>query len=151
MKSRCSSTLSLTRQVSKIRALSLIVNNRAFTLLEVMIAVAIIAIAFVSLLGSQSRSLALATEAQFNTIAPMLASLKLAEIERGVVDLENNEGDFGEDFPGYKWKELVETANFENHKELNALEKPLKRLELNVSWEGTPYSYVLVYYGQWQD
>ena len=123
-------------------------NARAFTLLEVMIAVSIIAIALVTLLGSQSRSLSHATEAQFNIVAPMLASLKLAEVERGVVAMENDEGDFGSDFPGYSWKMLVQVAAFENHQDLAGLKRPLQRVELTVRWSTSPYSYALIYYGQ---
>ncbi len=123
-------------------------NDRAFTLLEVMIAVSIIAITLVTLLGSQSRSLTHATEAQFNVVAPMLASLKLAEVERGVVAMENDDGDFGEDFPGYSWKMAVQIAAFENHQDLAGMKKPLQRVELTVRWSTTPYSYVLTYYGQ---
>ena len=123
-------------------------NTRAFTLLEVMIAVSIIAIAFVTLLGSQSRSLSHATEAQFNIVAPMLASLKLAEVERGVVPMENDEGDFGSDFSGYSWKMAVEVAAFENHQDLAGMKRPLQRVELTVRWSTTPYSYALTYYGQ---
>ncbi len=123
-------------------------NVRAFTLLEVMIAVSIIAITLVTLLGSQSRSLTHATEAQFNVVAPMLASLKLAEVERGVVAMENDDGDFGEDFPGYSWKMAVQIAAFENHQDLAGMKRPLQRVELTVRWGTTPYSYALTYYGQ---
>jgi general secretion pathway protein I len=124
------------------------VSDRAFTLLEVMIAVSIIAIALVTLLGSQSRSLSHATEAQFNIIAPMLASLKLAEVKGGLVATENNDGDFGEDFAGYSWKMAVEDAAFDKYEELAGLAKPLQRVELTVLWSATPYSYSLTYYGQ---
>lgn len=123
-------------------------NARAFTLLEVMIAVSIIAVALVTLLGSQSRSLSHAAEAQFNIVAPMLASLKLAEVERGVVAMENDDGDFGPDFPGYSWKMAVQVAAFENHQDLAAMKRPLQRVELTVRWSTTPYSYALTYYGQ---
>jgi general secretion pathway protein I len=123
-------------------------NARAFTLLEVMIAVSIIAVTLVTLLGSQSRSLSLASEAQFNVVAPLLASLKLAEVERGVVAMENDEGDFGEDFAGYRWEMAVEGAIFENLQDLAAMKRPLQRVELTVRWSAAPYSYVLTYYGQ---
>jgi general secretion pathway protein I len=126
-------------------------NHWAFTLLEVMIAMSIIAIALVTLLGSQSRSLSHATEAQFNVMAPMLAALKLAEVERKVVDAENSEGDFDEDFPGYSWKMEIEEAAFEKTKALAGLDPPLQKLELTVSLSGAPYRYSLLYYGRWQE
>ncbi len=126
-------------------------NDRAFTLLEVMIAISIIAVALVTLLGSQSRSLSHAAEAQFNVVAPMLAALKLAEIERKVVDAENSEGDFDEDFPGYSWKMAIEEAAFDKIKALAGLDPPLQKLELTVSWDGAPYRYSLLYYGRWRE
>lgn len=129
----------------------LVANHRAFTLLEVMIAISIIAVALVTLLGSQSRSLSHATEAQFNVMAPMLAALKLAEVQRKVVDAENSEGDFEEDFPGYSWKMAIEEAAFDKTKALAGLDPPLQKLELTVSWHGTPYRYSLLYYGRWQE
>jgi general secretion pathway protein I len=137
---------------AKLRTLRyLAINNRAFTLLEVMIAISIIAIALVTLLGSQSRSLSHATEAQFNVVAPMLAALKLAEVERKIVVAENSDGDFEEDFPGYSWKMEVEDAVFERPKALASLVPPMQKVELTVLWSGSPYSYSLLYYGRWLD
>jgi prepilin-type N-terminal cleavage/methylation domain-containing protein len=48
-----------------------------FTLLEVMVAMSIIAIALTAVLGSQSQSVSLASEAKFNTTAPLLAQSKI--------------------------------------------------------------------------
>ena len=133
--------------------MSALVDNRAFTLLEVMIAVSIMAIALVALFGSQSKSLSNATEAQFNIVAPMLASGKLAEL-KGAGDAPGSDnGDFGEDFPGYIWKLETEDASFDSVDGLTSLaklENPLKKLELTVSWTGTKFSYALTYYGRWQ-
>lgn len=128
-------------------------DNRAFTLLEVMIAVSIIAIALVALFGSQSKSLSNATEANFNILAPMLASGKLAELEGAENAPGNDEGDFGEEFPGYTWKLDTEEATFDSIDtlaNLAKLEDPLKKLELTVLWTGTKFSYTLTYYGRWQ-
>ncbi len=125
-------------------------NKEAFTLLEVMIAVSIIAIALVALFGSQARSLSNATEAQFNIVAPMLASGKLAELEAGTVAPGNEEGDFGDDFPGYNWKIQTENATFDNIEGLTKLEKPLQKVEVTVLWSETKFSYLLTYYGRWQ-
>ena len=44
-----------------------------FTLLEVMVAMAIIAIAMTAVLNSQSQSISLASEAKFSTTAALLA------------------------------------------------------------------------------
>lgn len=124
------------------------ITDRAFTLLEVMIAVSIIAIAMVTLLGSQSRSLSHATEAHFNVVAPLLASLKLAEMAGGVLPAANDEGDFGEDFSGYKWKVEVEEATFAASELLAVLTEPLQKVALTVWWSDTPYTYTITSYGR---
>lgn len=122
------------------------IGKRGFTLLEVMIAVSILAIGFVSLFGSQSRSLSYATEAIFNTQAPMLASLKLAEIESGIVDSNESSGDFGDDFPGYTWEQTVEDAAFDSVAALAELENPVQKINLVVTRSETKLKYSLVYY-----
>jgi general secretion pathway protein I len=88
-----------------------------FTLLEVMIAVAIIAIVLVAVFGSQSQSLSLANDAKFSTTAALLAQRKMAEVEmEDSLDVSSASGDFGEDFPEYQW-------------ELNVSEVPLPGIE----------------------
>ena len=116
-----------------------------FTLLEVMVAMAIIAIALTAVLGSQSQSVSLASEAKFNTTAPLLAQSKIAEIEVAEQDdLAGGSGDFGEDFPGYTWELSVEDIVFEEPENVSDL---LKRIELKVSWgEEKQYQYHLRLY-----
>jgi general secretion pathway protein I len=121
-------------------------SNKGFTLLEVMIAVSILAIALVALFGSQSRSLSLATEAHFNNIAPMLASLKLAELQSGIIPLQSDEGDFEDDFSNYSWKIEVSDAALDSFDVLDNLEKPLQQVSLTVFWKETKYSYSLMQY-----
>lgn len=116
-----------------------------------MIAVSIMAIALVALFGSQSRSLSHATEAHFNIVAPMLAAGKLAEIRGGNDFMANDDGDFGEEFPGYSWKIETENAFFDSPEALTNLAKPLQKIELTVLWNETPYNYTLTYYGRRQE
>ena len=122
------------------------VTEKAFTLLEVMIAVSIIAIALVALFGSQSRSLSQATEAHFNNVAPMLASLKLAELQSGIIPLENDEGSFEDDFSGYTWKIEVSDAPLESFETLEKIQGPLQQVTLTVSWSETKYTYSITHY-----
>jgi general secretion pathway protein I len=126
-------------------------NKRGFTLLEVMIAVSIMAIALVALFGSQSRSLSHATEAHFNIVAPMLAAGKLAELKGVNAFMANDDGDFGEEFPGYSWKIATETAFFDSPEALTNLEKPLEKIEVTVLWSETSFNYTLTYYGRRQE
>jgi general secretion pathway protein I len=75
-----------------------------FTLLEVMIAMAILAIALVAVYQSQSQSLSMASDSRFLTTASLLAQGRMAEIDAAnPVQMVNGNGDFGEAFPDYKW------------------------------------------------
>ena len=104
-----------------------------FTLLEVMVAIAIIAIALTAVLGSQSQSLSLASEAKFSTTAAFLAQGKMAEIEaEKVEDLASDSGDFGEDFPGYHWEVTASNVAFAGEE---GVSDHLKQIDLTVSWE----------------
>jgi len=123
-------------------------DDRGFTLLAVVIAIAVLAIAFTSLFSSQSQSLSLAIETKFNVTASFLAQEKLAEYEAGLNDLSSGEGDFGEDFPGFTWKVEVAEANLDGRDELRELQRAIQRLELTINWEGEQFSTTLTYYGR---
>ena len=74
---------------------------RAFTLLEVMIALTIFFLAIFTILGSVSRSLGAARSLQqkFPDISALVSDLMLTnKLEEGT-----GSGDFGELFPGYTW------------------------------------------------
>jgi general secretion pathway protein I len=82
-----------------------------FTLLEVMIAMAILAISLVAVYQSQSQSISMAGSSRFLTTASLLAQSRMVEIDaadpRGVAA---GNGDFGENFPDYHWQvEIGET------------------------------------------
>jgi len=94
-----------------------------FTLLEVMIAMAILAIALVAAFQSQSQSISMSGQARFLTTASLLAQGKMAELE--ALKLENvvsDSGDFGEDYPDYAWQ--VDVADTE--------QESLKKIKLTV-------------------
>ncbi|CAK8716131.1 Type II secretion system protein I [Candidatus Electrothrix laxa] len=79
-----------------------------FTLLEVMVAVAIIAMSFVSLLGSQSQSISIAGISRFETIAAMLAQEKLTELHlAGFEQASDSTGQFEDEFADYSWQTKV--------------------------------------------
>ncbi len=116
-----------------------------FTLLEVMVAMAIIAIALTAILGSQSQSVSLAGEARFYTTAAFLAQSKMAEIEaKKIEDLTSDSGDFGDDFPGYVWSVTVSNVMFGG---LEDVSDHLKQIDLGVSWgKDEAYQYRLRLY-----
>lgn len=115
-----------------------------FSLLELMVCLAIIAIAFTAALGLQSSSLSTITEARFKSVACLLAQKKIAEIETADPDnLVSESGDFGDDYPEYIWNILVEDiAIFDEEAPVGAF----KRIDLNISLNGERYNYDLRYY-----
>ena len=120
-------------------------RDHGFTFLEVMVAVALLAIALTAVLGPQSQSVSLASEARFYTTAALLAQGKMAEIEaKDLGTLSSDSGDFGEDFPGYTWEVTVGNVyldypeNVSNH---------LRQVTLTLSWEESEhYQYSLKTY-----
>lgn len=84
-------------------------HARGFTLLEVMIAVAILAMVLVSLLGLKNRSVQDVAFAEHMTTATLLAKRIMTEAVLAVplVPLEK-EGEFDdEEFKDYQWKKIV--------------------------------------------
>jgi general secretion pathway protein I len=104
-------------------------NSRGsgFTLLEVMVAIAILGTALVSLLSLHHQSLQSVIRAQNMTRASMLAQSVMteAELER-FPDLGRTSGDFQASFPGqfrdYRWERLVQpSSNFPDVREVKVL------------------------------
>lgn len=118
-------------------------KQHGFTFLEVMVAVAIIAIAFVTLIGSQSQSVSIAGESRFKVMAALLAQQKLAELESMDFDeLSGGEGDFGEEYPGYRWQaEVVELG--EGDTGIKEGDDLLKSLDLTILLNEGTRSYVV--------
>jgi len=82
--------------------------SAGFTLLEVMIAVALIAIALVTLIGAQAQSVSLATGSRFDATASLLAQWKLTDFSlENVAQLSSGTGNFGEEYPHFSWKSEV--------------------------------------------
>jgi general secretion pathway protein I len=87
-------------------------SHSGFTLIEVLVAVAILAIAMVAILKANVQNLDALTKSREMTTASLLAASKLAEIEAaGVANWGESQGDFGEDYPEFTWQ--VETTSTE--------------------------------------
>lgn len=118
--------------------------NKGFTLLEVMIAVALIAIALTTLLGSQSQSVSFANSAKFETMAALLAQSKMSEITVQEPDeLTNDSGDFGDDYPGYAWEVNVSDIAIAG---MDNISDYLKQVDLTVTWGVFSYNVRLYHY-----
>ena len=90
-------------------------DGRGFTLLEVMVAMAILAISFTALLGTQSQAMIITHYVRDVTVASMLARSKMADLEHhhrkeGFDSFdEEDDGDFGDEgYPKFSWHVLLE-------------------------------------------
>lgn len=90
--------------------------ERGFTLLEVMVALAILAVSFTALLGSQSSAVVLTRYVNGITVASLLARGKMLDIEHKMkkegfdaFGEDRETGDFSDEgHPEFKWEALVE-------------------------------------------
>lgn len=118
--------------------------GNGFTLLEVCVAVFVIAIVLLAVYRLQSQTLLMNYSARFYTTAPLLAQMKLAEIDAtGLEDIIDESGDFGQEFPGYTWQMGTDEVDTE------ALEKTaeaLKRIDLRILLNGGELEYSLQTY-----
>jgi general secretion pathway protein I len=112
-----------------------------FTLLEVMVALAVMAIVLVSVYRMHSQSLTMNTAAQFYTQAPLLAQSKMAGLETlSEGGFSEDSGDFGEQFPGYSWKVSEKDVASEI---LGTAAEDLKQIDVTVSYNDDQFSYSL--------
>jgi len=110
-----------------------------FTLLEVMAALAMIAIALVAVYKMQAQTISLDAESRFYTIAPQLAQRKMAEIDiKDQESLNDESGDFGDDFPGYAFTVSIEETASDH---LEAVAKDLKKIDVTIRLNTDEYVY----------
>lgn len=83
-------------------------SRGGFTLLEVMIALAIISIAMISLLSLANRTIGVHDRLQQLTVATLLAQQKMAETEvssrQGTLDGGDSRGAFADPYQDYSWR-----------------------------------------------
>jgi general secretion pathway protein I len=124
-------------------------RDSAFTLLEVMVAMAIMAIVLVSVYRMHSQTLTMNTASRFYTQAPMLGQSKLAQLEIGSSGLASGDsGDFGDKFPGYSWSVTVEEVAIEA---LGEVANDFKKIDLTVSINNDEYIYSIRAYRLMRD
>ncbi len=94
-------------------------GEKGFTLLEVMIAVSILAVSFVVLIGLRNTDIAMTVEVQHLTKATLLAQKKMAELEAvGFPPLGIVSGEFDEPDDLYTWTQSVNTTPFDFAREV---------------------------------
>lgn len=115
-----------------------------FTLLEVMVALAVMSIVLVSVYRMHSQTLTLNTAARFYTQAPLLAQKKMAEVTTTSASVfATDSGDFGENYPGYNWQVSATDVSSEV---LGEVADDFKRIDVNVSYNNDQFSYSLTTY-----
>jgi general secretion pathway protein I len=112
-----------------------------FTLLEVLIALAIMAIVLVAVYRLHSQTLSMEAANRFYTQAPLLAQSKMAQLEASSSEVvAGDSGDFGEKFPGYSWSVSTEEISAEA---LGEDAEDLKRIDVTVSLNEDEYEYTV--------
>ncbi len=80
-------------------------SENGFTLMEVMVALSVVAIALTAIYRMHSQTLFMDTRGRFDTVATMLMGQKLADIDTmDLAELTSDSGDFGSAHPGYAWQ-----------------------------------------------
>lgn len=90
-------------------------NFKAFTLIEMVVATFILSIVIVAVMGTFSTVTKANSKADSLQTSALLARIKLAETEQQVSNLSGGEtqGDFGDDFAGYSWRQTVDATDYE--------------------------------------
>jgi general secretion pathway protein I len=116
-------------------------QKKGFTLLEVMVALSIIAIVLVSVYRMHAQTLSMNNEVRFYVTAPMLAQIKMAEIEsESLEDIGDDSGDYGDEFPDYRWNIVIDDVE---STALGNIAKDLKKIDLIISFNNDEFTYNL--------
>jgi general secretion pathway protein I len=97
-----------------------------FTLLEVMIALAILSLVAIAFLRFQAGSVRLIDEAHYISLATLLAKEKMSEMEsKGFAEPGKSSGEGEESFPGFKWARIVSATEVGN----------VQKVQVKVLWK----------------
>jgi general secretion pathway protein I len=117
-----------------------------FTLLEVMVAIAILAIGLTVLYSSQSQSLSVAAVSDFTATSAHLGSTQMAEILQNDASERFQSGTFGTPYEGYKWR--VEFHDADNTAQLipQSAVANLERIDLIITDTRRSEAFVMTRY-----
>jgi general secretion pathway protein I len=106
-------------------------RQSGFTLMEVMVAVSVVAIALMAIYRMHTQTLFMDARGRFDTVATQLARQKLADIDTmALADLSGDSGDFGNAHPGFTWQIETEGVSADLLKEDGPT---LKRITVTIS------------------
>lgn len=101
-------------------------DRNGFTLLEVMVALAITAMVLSALLGLTNRLIGVHARLRHTTQATQLAQYKMAELETGQLAGEDAEGAFVAPFEEYRWQVAIAGTPF----------AAVRQVTVAVRWDG---------------
>ncbi len=105
-----------------------------FTLVEVMVAVVVIAIVMTAVFRLQAQTITMAESTRFYSTAMLLAQQKMSEMrEAGSGDPSEGSGDFGDDFPGFSWRVSMERVD---SRALGETGRDLMRIDVAILFAG---------------
>ena len=88
---------------------------RGFTLLEVMVAMAILAVSLLAVFRSQSQSISMAQQSRTTTMMALLAQSRMTDLEaQEVLSTGTQTGDFGSDYIDYTWRTVVAPSDVQS-------------------------------------
>jgi len=124
-------------------------QKRGFTLLEVMVALSIIAIVLVSVYRMHAQTVSMNNEVRFYVTAPILAQIKMAEIKsESLEDIGDDSGDYGDEFPDYRWNMVIDDVE---STALGNIARDLKKIDLLISFNNDEFTYNLRAYKYFKD
>ena len=129
---------------------------KGFTLLEVIIAMSIIGIVFVSVFKMQAGNIKLAQREKFYSIAPLLAAKQLALIETDIMKYDNMSNDFEEEYNGYVWECEISDMDFSDFDDSDSvlnkdsMEK-FKKITLTISGFDKEHKYQVITWRYFED
>jgi prepilin-type N-terminal cleavage/methylation domain-containing protein len=102
-------------------------TRRGFTLLEVIVSMAILSIGLVAVLEAYSAAARVSLQDEFITTATFLAAGKMEEVlKEPYITTGSDEGDFGEEFADFTWTVDITDSEIEG----------LVIVTVRVDWEG---------------
>ena len=83
-------------------------SEGGFSLIEVMIALLILGVALVGFVQATTTALSSSKESEIQTTAALLASGRIEKLQAdGELEDGESDGDWGDDFPNYVWKQSI--------------------------------------------
>ncbi len=110
------------------------ISEGGFTLLEVMLAIAVLGMALVTIVAIHNNSIAEATLAQNSRITWSLLTLKMSEFEATSEDpIEGSDSGTFDDYPGFKWESEVLLQKVETSESQEQEIDPIEIFRITVS------------------